>query len=111
MIDERLYGAFIEHLGRALYTGIHEPDQPTADGHGFRGDVAELIRNLNVPRVRYPRGNFVSAYNWEDRVILPPLISPHKGGIVIFSTVPLLKRYPKEATMLHQSFLSHFILK
>jgi alpha-N-arabinofuranosidase len=67
-IDDRLYGAFLEHLGRAVYTGIHEPGHPTADKNGMRGDVAQLVRDLNIPCVRYPGGNFVSAYNWEDGI-------------------------------------------
>ena len=65
-IDRRLYGSFIEHLGRAVYGGIYEPTHPTADDMGFRGDVLALVKKLNVPIVRYPGGNFVSGYNWED---------------------------------------------
>jgi alpha-N-arabinofuranosidase len=67
-IDDRVYGAFLEHLGRAVYTGIYEPGHPTADEHGMRGDVAKLVRDLDIPMVRYPGGNFVSAYNWEDGI-------------------------------------------
>ncbi len=67
-IDDRVYGAFLEHLGRAIYTGIHEPDHPTADASGMRGDVIKLVKDLNIPCVRYPGGNFVSAYNWEDGI-------------------------------------------
>lgn len=67
-IDDRLYSSFIEHLGRAIYTGIHEPGHPTADEQGWRRDVIDLIRPLRVPYVRYPGGNFVSAYNWEDGI-------------------------------------------
>lgn len=67
-IDERVYGAFLEHLGRAIYTGIYEPEHKTADANGMRGDVARLVRELKVPMVRYPGGNFVSSYNWEDGV-------------------------------------------
>ncbi|MDO8360436.1 MAG: alpha-N-arabinofuranosidase [Devosia sp.] len=67
-IDDRVYGAFLEHLGRAIYTGIYEPGHKTADAHGMRGDVAQLVRDLNIPLVRYPGGNFVSAYNWEDGI-------------------------------------------
>jgi alpha-N-arabinofuranosidase len=67
-IDPRLYGSFIEHLGRAVYTGIYEPDHHTADGNGMRRDVIDLVKELNVPLVRYPGGNFVSAYNWEDGI-------------------------------------------
>ena len=67
-IDERLYGSFVEHLGRAVYDGIYEPTHPEADEKGFRNDVKELVRQLNVPLVRYPGGNFVSGYKWEDGV-------------------------------------------
>jgi alpha-L-arabinofuranosidase len=67
-IDDRVYSAFLEHLGRAIYTGIYEPEHPTADKNGMRGDVAQLVKDLNIPYVRYPGGNFVSAYNWEDGV-------------------------------------------
>lgn len=67
-IDKRIYGSFIEHLGRAVYGGIYEPDHPTADEDGFRRDVIDLVKKLNVPIVRYPGGNFVSGYNWEDGV-------------------------------------------
>ena len=67
-IDRRIYGSFIEHLGRAVYGGIYEPTHPTADDKGFRGDVIDLVKRLNVPIVRYPGGNFVSGYNWEDGI-------------------------------------------
>ena len=65
-IDPRLYGSFIEHLGRAVYGGIYEPGHPTADEEGFRRDVLDLVKKLGVPIVRYPGGNFVSGYRWED---------------------------------------------
>jgi alpha-L-arabinofuranosidase len=67
-VDPRLFGAFVEHLGRCVYTGIYEPGHPSADEAGLRGDVLELIRELGVTVVRYPGGNFVSAYKWEDAV-------------------------------------------
>lgn len=67
-IDKRLFGSFIEHLGRAVYGGIYEPGHPTADGQGFRQDVVRLIRELGVTLVRYPGGNFVSSFEWEDSV-------------------------------------------
>ncbi len=67
-IDDRIYGAFLEHLGRAIYSGIYEPDHPNADANGMRRDVIDLVRELKVPIVRYPGGNFVSAYNWEDGI-------------------------------------------
>lgn len=67
-IDERIYGSFIEHLGRAVYGGIYDPQHPTADENGFRQDVIDMVSELNVPIVRYPGGNFVSGYNWEDGI-------------------------------------------
>ena len=67
-VDNRLYGSFVEHLGRAIYGGIYEPGHPTADEDGFRGDVIDLVKELQVPIVRYPGGNFVSGHNWEDGV-------------------------------------------
>jgi len=67
-IDPRLFGSFVEHLGRCVYEGIYEPTHPSADSCGFRQDVAKLIRELNIPLIRYPGGNFVSGYRWEDGV-------------------------------------------
>ncbi|WP_151734943.1 alpha-N-arabinofuranosidase ['Paenibacillus yunnanensis' Narsing Rao et al. 2020] len=67
-VDPRIYGSFIEHLGRAVYGGIYDPGHPEADAAGFRRDVLKAIRALNVPIIRYPGGNFVSGYNWEDGV-------------------------------------------
>jgi alpha-N-arabinofuranosidase len=67
-IDPRLYGSFVEHLGRAVYGGIYQPGHPAADESGYRRDVLELVRELKVPIIRYPGGNFVSGYNWEDGV-------------------------------------------
>ena len=66
--DRRLFGAFIEHLGRCVYGGIFEPGHVAADAHGFRQDVLALVRELSPTIMRYPGGNFVSGYNWEDGV-------------------------------------------
>ena len=67
-IDKRIYGSFIEHLERAVYDGIYCPGHPTADENGFRQDVKDMVRQLNVPVIRYPGGNFVSNFYWEDSV-------------------------------------------
>lgn len=64
----RMFGSFIEHLGRIVYNGIYEPGHPTADADGFREDVLELVHELGVQVVRYPGGNFVSGYFWEDGI-------------------------------------------
>jgi alpha-N-arabinofuranosidase len=67
-VRRRLFGSFVEHLGRCVYDGIYEPEHPTADADGFRSDVVELVRELGVSTIRYPGGNFVSGYRWEDGV-------------------------------------------
>jgi alpha-N-arabinofuranosidase len=64
--DRRLFGSFVEHMGRCVYGGIFEPGHPAADADGLRTDVLELVRELGVSVVRYPGGNFVSGYRWED---------------------------------------------
>jgi alpha-L-arabinofuranosidase len=67
-VEPRLFGSFVEHMGRCVYTGVFEPDHPLADDDGFRTDVLELTQELGVTLVRYPGGNFVSNYRWEDGV-------------------------------------------
>ncbi|OTP10289.1 alpha-N-arabinofuranosidase [Enterococcus sp. 10A9_DIV0425] len=67
-VDRRLYGSFIEHMGRAVYGGIYEPSHPSANQAGFRQDVIELVKELSVPLIRYPGGNFVSGFDWEDSI-------------------------------------------
>ncbi|SDJ95399.1 alpha-N-arabinofuranosidase [Nonomuraea maritima] len=67
-VRRRTFGAFVEHLGRCVYTGIYEPGHPTADDDGFRRDVLDLTRELGVSTIRYPGGNFVSGYRWEDGI-------------------------------------------
>lgn len=67
-LDRRLLGAFLEHLGRAIYTGVYEPGSALADAKGFRTDVIAAVKGLGVPIMRYPGGNFVSGYNWLDGV-------------------------------------------
>lgn len=67
-VRRRTFGSFVEHLGRCVYTGIHDPAHPTADADGFRQDVIDLTRELGISTVRYPGGNFVSGYRWEDGI-------------------------------------------
>ncbi|MGW0607429.1 arabinosylfuranosidase ArfA [Streptomyces sp. NPDC002640] len=67
-VRRRTFGSFVEHLGRCVYTGIYEPEHPTADENGFRRDVVELVRELGTTTIRYPGGNFVSGFRWEDSV-------------------------------------------
>jgi alpha-L-arabinofuranosidase len=67
-LDRRIFGTFVEHMGRCVYGGIYEPQHPSADSNGFRQDVLALTRELGATIVRYPGGNFLSGYNWEDGV-------------------------------------------
>lgn len=67
-LSKELFGSFLEHLGRAIYEGIYDPQSKLSDANGFRKDVLDVIRGLNVPIIRYPGGNFVSGYNWLDGI-------------------------------------------
>ena len=67
-VDKRIFGSFIEHLGRAVYEGIYQEGNPNSDAQGFRKDTLDLVKELHVPIVRYPGGNFVSGFRWEDSV-------------------------------------------
>ncbi len=67
-VDKNVFGSFVEHVGRSIYSGIYEPTHKEADKYGFRKDVAELVRELKVPIIRYPGGNFVSGYRWENGI-------------------------------------------
>ena len=67
-VPRRLFGSFVEHMGRCVYTGIYEPSHPTADENGLRQDVLDLTKELGPTVVRYPGGNFVSNFRWEDSV-------------------------------------------
>ncbi len=67
-INRRLFGSFVEHLGRSVYNGLYEPGHPTSDADGFRRDVIDLVKELGVTAIRYPGGNFVSGFRWEDSV-------------------------------------------
>ena len=70
-INENIYGGFTEHIGRCIYGGLYDPDNPNKDlidDHGFRKDVIEELKSINVPVVRYPGGNFCATYHWLDGV-------------------------------------------
>jgi alpha-L-arabinofuranosidase len=67
-LDRNMFGSFLEHLGRAIYEGIYDPGNKLSDANGFRTDVLNEIKQLRVPIIRYPGGNFVSGYNWLDGV-------------------------------------------
>ena len=84
-VSRRTFGSFVEHMGRCVYTGIYEPGHPEADERGFRRDVLALVREMGVSVVRYPGGNFVSGYRWEDGVG-PVEERPHRLDLAWRST-------------------------
>ncbi|WP_308796530.1 arabinosylfuranosidase ArfA [Agromyces silvae] len=86
-IRRELFGGFVEHLGRHIYDGIYEPGHPTADADGFRTDVIELVKGLGVTTIRYPGGNFVSGFKWEDSVG-PRETRPRRLDLAWHSTEP-----------------------
>jgi alpha-L-arabinofuranosidase len=55
-------------MGRCIYGGIYDPGNPLSDADGYRKDVIEAMKELNVPVVRYPGGNFIATYHWQDGV-------------------------------------------
>ena len=67
-VDERIFGGFIEHLGRCVYGGVFDEGSPRSDARGFRTDVLEAVRDLGLRHVRWPGGNFVSGYHWTDGI-------------------------------------------
>ncbi len=67
-VDPRIFGGFLEHLGRGLYEGIYDPQSASADENGFRKDVLDALRGLNMTAMRYPGGNFASGYHWMDGI-------------------------------------------
>lgn len=83
-VDRRIYGGFIEHLGRCIYGGIYEENSPLSDAHGFRKDVMEAVHPLHLPLLRWPGGNFVSGYHWLDGVG-PKEKRPRKVDLAWFS--------------------------
>ena len=67
-ISDHVYDAFVEHLGRDVYGGVYDPESPQADDMGFRKDLIQVVKDLKIPQVRYPGGNFCSGYKWEDGI-------------------------------------------
>jgi alpha-L-arabinofuranosidase len=67
-VDPRIFGGFLEHMGRAVYGGIFDPPSPLADEHGCRADVLEALGGLDMTVMRYPGGNFASGYHWQDGI-------------------------------------------
>ena len=67
-IDPKLFGNFIEHLGRCVDGGVFEERSPLSDSSGFRRDVLDAAKKLHVTQLRWPGGNFSSNYHWRDGI-------------------------------------------
>ena len=67
-VDPRIFGGFLEHMGRAVYEGVYDPESPLADADGWRADVLEKLGDLDMTLMRYPGGNFASGYHWQDGI-------------------------------------------
>lgn len=67
-IDPNIYSAFVEPIRTVIYGNIYDPESPFADENGLRQDYIDLVKQLNVRSLRWPGGNFVSGYNWEDGI-------------------------------------------
>ena len=67
-VDPNIYGAFVEPIRTVVYGSIYDPKSPLADENGFRKDFVQLVKELKIPVVRWPGGNYVSGYNWEDGI-------------------------------------------
>lgn len=67
-VDPRIFGGFLEHMGRAVYEGVYDPQSPHSDANGFRQDVLAALKNQQMTAMRYPGGNFASGYHWLDGI-------------------------------------------
>ncbi|MEN4098564.1 MAG: alpha-N-arabinofuranosidase, partial [Anaerolineaceae bacterium] len=67
-VDPRIFGGFLEHLGRGIYEGVYHPQASSADENGLRKDVLGALGRLNLTAMRYPGGNFASGYHWMDGI-------------------------------------------
>jgi alpha-N-arabinofuranosidase len=67
-VDPRIFGGFLEHVGRAVYEGVYDPGSKHADLNGYRKDVLKSLERLGFTVMRYPGGNFASGYHWMDGV-------------------------------------------
>lgn len=67
-ISPLLFSGFAEHMGRCIYEGVYDPASPHADENGLRKDVLEALRPLKLRSIRYPGGNMLSGYRWEDGI-------------------------------------------
>jgi alpha-L-arabinofuranosidase len=67
-LDRKVFGGFVEHLGRCIYGGLYEEGSPLSDDRGFRKDVLGLLREPRLGVLRWPGGNFVSNYHWADGI-------------------------------------------
>ncbi|WP_304362433.1 hypothetical protein [Anaerophaga thermohalophila] len=68
-INKNIYGHFAEHLGRCIYDGIWVgPDSDIPNVNGYRKDIVDALKELNIPVLRWPGGCFADTYHWKDGV-------------------------------------------
>ena len=66
--DKKIFGHFLEHFHSQIYGGIFDPTSTFSDSSGYRQDVIEALKRIEVPIIRWPGGCFVSAYHWKDAI-------------------------------------------
>jgi len=79
-VDPKIYGVFMEpiHFNGArmgmsgdfntLYGTLYDPSSPLADANGFKKDYIDAMRELKITNMRWPGGNYVMGYNWQDGI-------------------------------------------
>ena len=86
-INREIYGQFAEHLGSCIYGGLWVGENsPIPNINGYRKDVFEALKDLNVPVLRWPGGCFADDYHWMDgigpRDKRPSLRNNNWGGTI-----------------------------
>ncbi|MBN1952316.1 MAG: alpha-N-arabinofuranosidase [Bacteroidales bacterium] len=86
-INKNIYGHFAEHLGRCIYDGIWVgEDSPIPNTKGYRTDILEALKEIDIPVLRWPGGCFADAYHWKDGIgpkeDRPPMLNIFWGEVV-----------------------------
>ncbi len=69
VIHKEIYGQFAEHLGSCIYGGLWVGENsPIPNVNGYRKDVLEALKKLQVPVLRWPGGCFADEYHWMDGI-------------------------------------------
>ena len=83
----KFYGQFAEHLGTCIYGGLwvgENSDIPNIKG--YRTDVFNALKDLQVPVLRWPGGCFADEYHWMDGIgpkeNRPKMVNNNWGGTI-----------------------------